>query len=295
MCSLSSRYSQYISTPTNSSFMYTKCNMKHAWRWRCDLIWPRHLRQAASQRLTSLHGGVGGPGGVWCHTIDRTKQSRKRFGSRDLGQRVDGIQRRMELQTCTKVQLPHVSPGSRVLADEGAVLIERNLCPFAVVYQAVIAVWRPHYRLRGGLAPLKPLLLLTFRRCDSKFRQAKGRYDNRSQNVLVHTAEGRAGWRCERSCNLESINHFLPQSRWFISESYSVICRHLWKILVRFFFLMDLKCNNLQKFFQNLIKFAVNGAKLSKFSISIPFKRPWVIQLKRNRVEDWGRRRGKST
>lgn len=69
----------------------------------------------------------------------------------------------MELQTCTKVQLPHVSPGSCVLADEGAVLIERYLCPFAVVYQTVVAVRSPHYRLRGGLAPLKPLFLLTYK------------------------------------------------------------------------------------------------------------------------------------
>lgn len=46
----------------------------------------------------------------------------------------------MELQTRTKVQLPHVSPGSCVLADEGAVLIERYLGPFAVIHQTVVAV-----------------------------------------------------------------------------------------------------------------------------------------------------------
>lgn len=179
-------------------------------------------------------------GQVWCHTIDKTKQGRKHFGSRDLGQRVDGIQRRMELQTCTKVQLPHVSPGSCVLTDEGAVLIERNLCPFAVVYQAVIAVWSPHYCLRGGLAPLKPLLLLTFKRCDSKFRKAKGRYEKIGPEMYLYIPPrvGQGGdvsdpaiWRV-----------LITQNRWFISKSYSVICRHLWKIQVKFF--MDLRCNN---------------------------------------------------
>lgn len=46
----------------------------------------------------------------------------------------------MELQTCTEVQLPDVSPGSRVLADEGAVLVERYLRPVAIIHQAVVAV-----------------------------------------------------------------------------------------------------------------------------------------------------------
>lgn len=157
------------------------------------MLWPRGWRLFRGQ--------------VWCRTIDKAKQGWKHFGSRDLCQRVDGIQRRMELQTCTKVQLPHVSPGSCVLADEGAVLIERYLCPVAVVYQTVVAVRSPHYRLRGGLAPLKPLFLLTCKRCDSEFRGARGWCENRSRNVLVHTGEGRAGWRCERSCNSESIKN----------------------------------------------------------------------------------------
>lgn len=46
----------------------------------------------------------------------------------------------MELQACTEVQLSDISPGSCVLADEGAVLIERYLRPVAIIHQAVIAV-----------------------------------------------------------------------------------------------------------------------------------------------------------
>lgn len=45
------------------------------------------------------------------------------------------------------------------------------------------------------------------------------------------------------------------------------------------------QCNKKAKVCSGL-KFAVNGGNVSKFSISIPLKRPWVIQLNRNRVED---------
>lgn len=55
-------------------------------------------------------------------------------------ERVDGIDRRLELQTGTKVQLPYVPPGSCVLADEGAVLVEGNLRSIPVIHQAVVAV-----------------------------------------------------------------------------------------------------------------------------------------------------------
>lgn len=81
----------------------------------------------------------------------------------DSCQGVDGVQRRMELQACTKVQVPDVPPGSCVLAYEGAVLIERYLGPFAVIHQTVVAVRSPHDGLGGGLAPLKPLFLLTYK------------------------------------------------------------------------------------------------------------------------------------
>lgn len=92
-------------------------------------------------------------------------------------QGVDGIERRMELQACTKVQLPHVSPGSCVLADEGAVLIERYLGPFTVIHQTVVAVRPPHDGLHGGLAPLKPLFLLTDKNTEGetlRFRGVRG-------------------------------------------------------------------------------------------------------------------------
>lgn len=55
-------------------------------------------------------------------------------------ERVDGVDRRLELQTGTKVQLPDVPPGSCVLADEGAILVERNLRSIPIIHQAVVAV-----------------------------------------------------------------------------------------------------------------------------------------------------------
>lgn len=76
-------------------------------------------------------------------TLDTEEVAKRAEGSLDFGvlcQRVDGVHRRMELQTGTEVQLPDVSPGSRVLANEGAVLIKWYLCPFAVVHQTVVTI-----------------------------------------------------------------------------------------------------------------------------------------------------------
>lgn len=89
--------------------------------------------------------GVSSTGGwsiCWA-TLDTEEVAKRAEGSLDFGvlcQRVDGVHRRMELQTGTEVQLPDVPPGSRVLANEGAVLIKRYLSPFAVVHQAVVAI-----------------------------------------------------------------------------------------------------------------------------------------------------------
>lgn len=78
-----------------------------------------------------------------------------------LCQRVDGVHWRMDLQTPTKVQLPDIPPGSGVLADERAVLVERYLSSFTVVHQAVVTLRSPHHLLHRRLASLKTFLLLS--------------------------------------------------------------------------------------------------------------------------------------
>lgn len=77
---------------------------------------------------------------------------------------VDGVDGRLELQTGTKVQLPDVPPGSCVLADEGAVLVERNLRSIPIIHQAVVAVWMPHRHLHRRLSSLQPSFLLSTER-----------------------------------------------------------------------------------------------------------------------------------
>lgn len=120
-------------------------------------------------------------------------------------QGVDGVQGRMELQTGTEVQLPHIPPGSCVLANEGAILIKRYLRPFAVVHQTVVAVRSRHDGLGGGLAPLKTLFLLTYKSTEGETSDSgEWEDDMKFGNVLVHTGEGRAKWRYELSCNLKS-------------------------------------------------------------------------------------------
>lgn len=78
-----------------------------------------------------------------------------------LRQGVDGFHGRVNLQTCTKVHLPDVSPGSCVLADERAVLVERYLSSFPVVHQTVVARWSLHHCIHVQLASLKPPFLLS--------------------------------------------------------------------------------------------------------------------------------------
>lgn len=51
-----------------------------------------------------------------------------------LSQGVDGV------EASPEVQVTDVSPGPRVLPDEGAVLVEGVLSSFAVVHQAVVTV-----------------------------------------------------------------------------------------------------------------------------------------------------------
>lgn len=69
-----------------------------------------------------------------------------------------------------------------------------------------IASLSPPWRAGSAEAPFPPHLQKR-KRCDSEFRGARGWCENRSRNVLVHTGEGRAGWRCEWSCNSKSIKN----------------------------------------------------------------------------------------
>lgn len=76
-------------------------------------------------------------------------------------QGVDSVHWWMELQTCTEVQLPDISPGSCVLANEWAVLVERYLSSFSIFHQTVIAICSLHNCFHRWLASLNPSFLLS--------------------------------------------------------------------------------------------------------------------------------------
>lgn len=165
-CAVSLPYTCNISQ-TDGTIMYTQCNMKQTNKGgRFDF----HVLHYCSNFFFYISSGARCFLHRWMEhmlgTLDTEEVAKRAEGSLDFGvlcQRVDGVHRRMELQTGTEVQLPDVSPGSRVLANEGAVLIKRYLPPFAVVHQTVVTIWSPHHRLHGWLSPLKPLFLLTWK------------------------------------------------------------------------------------------------------------------------------------
>lgn len=102
-----------------------------------------------------------------------------------------------------------------------------------------IASWWPRWRAGRAGAPFPPHLQ-KHKRWDVRFRGARGWCEKKSQMYLYIPARvGQSGdasypaiWRVFRIIKYICI---------YIDQSYSVICRDLWKIQVRFF--IDIKYN----------------------------------------------------